>query len=158
VSFLIPLYTSQQAHLSALSGSNDNKASLLAAGSHFAPEQKHQMAPRLPPEVVLDILEEADSSTLRSTARIGSSWRVPSQFLLHRNLSLLTSTSLKAYQGASSTRRDFAARKLHLLMGTPGEEGVQVLAKAHGVRELLLKSERRKMKAEVLEQKSLAGE
>lgn len=115
------------------------------------------MAPTLPPEVVLDILEEADPSTLRATARIGPSWRTPSQFLLHRNLSLLTPTALKAYQDGSSTRRDFAARKLHLLMSTAGEEGVKVLAQAQGVRELLLKSERRKVKAEVLEQKNLAG-
>ncbi|ORY86755.1 hypothetical protein BCR35DRAFT_302501 [Leucosporidium creatinivorum] len=115
------------------------------------------MAPTLPPEVLLDILEQADPSTLRSSSRIARSFRVPSQYLLHRNLSLLTPTSLKAYQDACGTRRDFAARKLHLLMGTVGEEGIKVLEKAHAMRELVLKSERRKVKAEVLEQKNLAG-
>lgn len=115
------------------------------------------MAPTLPAEVVLDILEGADPSTLRCTAQVASCWRVPSQFLLHRNLSLLTPTTLMAYQQGSSTRRDFAARKLHLLMGTPGDEGGKVLVQAHGVRELLLKSERRKLKAELLEQTNLAG-
>lgn len=115
------------------------------------------MAPSLPPELLLDILEGGESSTLRSAALVESSWATPAQFLLHRNLVLLSPTALKAFAGGVQTRRPFPARKLHLLLGTQGEEGLKVLDQARGIKELLLKSERRKMDASVLQRGSLSG-
>ncbi|GAA5953170.1 hypothetical protein JCM3765_007431 [Sporobolomyces pararoseus] len=123
--------------------------------------RKHRpAATRVPPEVLLDILATASNKTLRSASLVHPTWRTPSQYLLHSELSLPSRKVAKSFLQVEGRR--CYSKKLSLPISLDTEDCWEVLEGVIGLRELALVAQegatgKSKFEIEVLEASSLAG-
>jgi hypothetical protein len=118
-------------------------------------------ATRVPPEVLLDILASAGNKTLRSAALVHPSWRIPSQYLLHCELSLPSRKIAKSFLQVEG--RKCYAKKLSLPISLDTEDCWEILENVKGLEHLTLVAQegatgKSKFEVDLLEASSLAGE
>ncbi|GAA6000359.1 hypothetical protein JCM10207_007978 [Rhodosporidiobolus poonsookiae] len=118
-----------------------------------------QSRPRLPPELLLDILDTASTRTLHSASLVCHSWRAPAQHVLEGRLSLPTSKVARTW--LSCPGRKTRTRRLSLGAGLSREESEEVFSTVDGLEELLLvgndSNSRIKFDARALQHEQLAG-
>ncbi|GAA5903460.1 uncharacterized protein JCM6883_005009 [Sporobolomyces salmoneus] len=123
-------------------------------------KQRVAASTRLPPEVLLDILSDATTRTLRSAALVHPTWKGPSQYLLHQEVSLPSRKIAKSFLQVQG--RTQYSKKLSLPISLDIDDSCEILESTKGLQDLVLVSTegatgKSKFEVELLEASSLAG-
>lgn len=124
-------------------------------------KDKRPAATRVPPELLLDILANASNKTLRSASLVHPTWRQPSQYLLHCELSLPSRKIAKSYLQVAG--RKTYSKKLSLPISLDTEDSWHILEGLQGLEHLTLvctegATGKSKFEIDLLEASALSGE
>ncbi|GAA5881512.1 hypothetical protein JCM16303_005684 [Sporobolomyces ruberrimus] len=147
-----------------ISGSRDSVSLVFSyvQEAHFMSIGKkyRAAATRVPPEILLEILAATTHRDLQSTSLVHPTWRTPSQYLLHADLSLPSRKIAKSFLQVEG--RKCYSRKLLLPISLDTEDCWEVLEGVDGLEHLVLVAQegatgKSKFEVELLEASTLAG-